>query len=102
MEITPEAAAALRKLVGRLEQPNAGLRFAGSLGTCRGSAPILQPAPAPLANETEVVVAGIRFFVPDSQRQRFALAKLDRDGSLLGKGLTLTWPHQDGCACQRP
>lgn len=99
MDITSDAARRLRVLQDRLGSTRGGLRFEGYIGTCKGSSPVLKPASAPESGQDEVVVKGIRFFVPPDQRAVFAAARLDFESGLMGRGLHMTWAHRDGCAC---
>lgn len=77
-----------------------GFSVIGYLGTCRGSTPIMKPAPSP-ADKQETMTAGdITFFVNSDIAEEFRDCELDYDPSLFGKGLTATWPHRAGCACK--
>ena len=99
MHISALAADRLKELCARLDSAAGGLRFEGYIGTCRGSSPVFKPAASRRANEEEVTVSGIRFFVPVRERGVFDSASLDLDTSFMGRGLFLTWPHREGCKC---
>jgi Fe-S cluster assembly iron-binding protein IscA len=100
MVISESAASRLQELRDRLGSPGCGLRFEGHLGTCHGSSPILKPAQGARPGEREVTVDGIKFFVPAEHDEVFERAQLDMDGSFMGRGLYLTWPHREGCDCE--
>lgn len=100
MHVSPDAAARLRDLLDRLPDTTGGLRFEGYIGTCHGSSPVLKPVSAPDDDDQVVVVDGVRFFVPETNREVFDTASLTCDRSFMGRGLHLTWPHREGCDCQ--
>ena len=100
MIVTQAAKDKLGGLCHRLGKSVVGLRFEGYVGTCRGSSPVLKPVRKPHERDVRTVVEGVTFFVPPDQSVVFEHATLDVDDALLGRGLTLTWPHVDGCRCQ--
>jgi Fe-S cluster assembly iron-binding protein IscA len=94
MIITESAREHLRKLADRAGEGVVGFRFEGVVGSCRASVPLLKPAKARGADETEVAVGDLKIFVPDENSEMMAAATLDYDSSpLFGRGLNLTWPH---------
>ena len=103
MTITESARGRLQTLLKRVSLSDAGFRYRGHVGTCRGSTPLLLPAESPDDGEQEVQCAGIRFFVPEDSRAMFDVATLDFDNAtLFRRGLYLTWAHGTvacGCHC---
>lgn len=96
MKLTPAAQKRLKKLL----PPNAaGFSVTGFVGTCRGSTPSIQPANAPESDQQIIQGGGITFFVNNDIADHVSRCEMDYDPSLFGKGLTATWPHRDGCAC---
>ncbi|MBL7012035.1 MAG: hypothetical protein ISR85_03795 [Kiritimatiellales bacterium] len=91
--------AAKKRLQHLLPQEAAGLSVTGYLGTCRGSTPIMNPAAGPAAGQETITCGEISFFVNPDIADEFRDCKMDYDPSLFGKGLTATWPHRAGCAC---
>ena len=100
MHITPEAAARLRKLLKAAPAGSVGFRVRDLTGTCRGATPLLAPATGPAPGEACESARGVALFIPPPYAAISADAVLDYDGALFGRGLTLSWPHQDGCPCQ--
>ncbi len=91
--------AAEKRLKHLLPQEASGFSVVGYLGTCRGSTPIINPVQGPADGQETMENAGILFFVNPDISDRFRDCEMDYDPSLFGKGLTATWPHRDGCAC---
>lgn len=96
MNLTTAAENRLKKL---LPQASKGFSVIGYLGTCRGSTPVMKPAEAPAAGQETMESHGITFFVNSDIAAEFRDCELNYDPSLFGKGLTATWPHRSGCAC---
>lgn len=96
MKLTPAAEQRLKKL---LPSDAAGFSVTGYVGTCRGSTPVLEPATQPRGNQTTIQDCGITFFVNTELADVFRDCEMDYDPALFGKGLTASWPHRDGCAC---
>lgn len=101
MQITPEAAAKLRKLLKAAPAGTIGFRVRDISGTCRGATPLLAPATGPLPEETCTRADGVALFIPPALADVCAKAVLDYDGAIFGRGLTLTWPHRGSCPCQQ-
>lgn len=98
MHITQAAQQKLQKLRHDLGNP-AYLRIEGYLGSCRGSKPVLTPASEPAETDTVIETDGLVFCLIEEYAELLLSATMDCDDSFLGKGLTLTWPHQDNCPC---
>lgn len=96
MQITKEAEVRLRELVERCGPKNTGLSFEGCVGTCRGSTPQLCPAKGARADQQILKVAGITFYADEACAEMLRVATLDYEGGFLGRGLVMTWPHQEG------
>lgn len=90
--------AAKKKLAELLPKGVTGFSVTGFVGTCRGSTPVLQPAQKALSGQV-TLTQGITFFVNPELADDFRDCQIDYDGSFFGKGLTVTWPHREGCAC---
>jgi Fe-S cluster assembly iron-binding protein IscA len=91
--------AAKKRLEHLLPADAEGFSVVGYLGTCRGSTPIMSPAAGPTDQQETMQSAGISFFVEKDIADEFRDCEIDHDPSLFGKGLTATWPHREGCAC---
>lgn len=87
------------RLTDLLPENAAGFSVTGFLGTCRGSTPVLSPALAAQAGQKCLQYKDLTFFVNPELADDFRDCQIDYDGSFLGKGLTVTWPHREGCAC---
>lgn len=96
MIVTDAAATRLKDLLRRTGSGDGGFRITGIVGTCRGSAPILQPASCPADSEVPVHGGGLVFFVGEELVEILETATLDHDGRLFGRGLCLSWPHREG------
>jgi len=96
MEISEKAERRLKKL---LPAEANGYSVEGFVGTCRGSTPVLHPAPASQPGQETIECAGLTFFVNPDIADDFRDCSLECDRSFFGKGLTSTWPHRQGCAC---
>ena len=96
MKITDSAAAHLKKLLERMGGDIVGIRFDGSVGSCRSSVPLLRPVRERpegfLERRTELGT----FFIPPEYEAVFETATLDYENGLFSKGLHLTWPHREG------
>jgi Fe-S cluster assembly iron-binding protein IscA len=100
MTVTDKAQKRLRKLLKRSGARANGFRIESYVGTCRGSSPVIKPVEK--AAEMDLVIEiDDRLFVAVAEdcRQTLENAELDFQGGFLGRGLTLTWPHSDGCQC---
>ena len=90
---------AKKRLTHLLPENAAGFSVTGFLGTCRGSTPVLNPVQEAHAGQETLQCAGLTFFVNPDIATDFLGCLIDYDGSFLGKGLTVTWPHREGCDC---
>lgn len=102
MTVTEKAQKRLRKLSKRSDAGANGFRIESYVGTCRGSSPVIKPVEK--ATEQDLVIEfddSLFVAVAEDCRQTLENAELDFQGGFLGRGLTLTWPHSDGCHCQR-
>jgi iron-sulfur cluster assembly protein len=100
MTVTDNAAERLRELLEKAGKAAGGLRIEGFIGTCRGSTPILKPVDQPQGGDKVFETGGVRLFIAPDCVDQLAASTIDYDPSLFGKGLNMTWPHRDGCACQ--
>jgi Fe-S cluster assembly iron-binding protein IscA len=91
--------AAKNRLKHLLPQEARGFSVTGYLGTCRGSTPVMSPAENPADGQEVIETDGLLFFVNPDIADEFRDCAMDYDPSLFGKGLTATWPHRSGCAC---
>lgn len=96
MNLSVQAEKRLKQL---LPANAAGFSVEDFIGTCRGSTPCLHPACGPETDQETVRCAGLTFFVNPDIAYKFRNCSMDFDRSFLGKGLTATWPHCEGCAC---
>lgn len=96
MNVSTNAETRLKKL---LPAEAAGFSVTGYVGTCRGSTPVIKPASGPLPEQKTLECRGLCFYVNPDIADQFRDCTLDYDPALFGKGLTATWPHRAGCAC---
>ncbi len=96
MELSNRAEKRLKKL---LPPDAAGFSVEDFVGTCRGSTPNLEPASGPKNAQVTIQYRGLSFFVNHDIADLFRNCTMDFDRSFFGKGLTATWPHRKGCAC---
>jgi Fe-S cluster assembly iron-binding protein IscA len=96
MKLTSAAQKRLKEL---LPPEAAGFSVTGYVGTCRGSTPVLHPADKAEEGQEIVEGGGITFFVNADLAEVFRDCEMDYDSSLFGKGLSASWPHRKGCAC---
>lgn len=102
MTITPRARQRLENLLRQSTSGSKpGFRIRDLVGSCRGSAPLLEPASEPAGDEVRLEDNGIVFFVAPADAERLREAVLDYDPGFLGKGLAFTWPHCPGCTCSQ-
>jgi Fe-S cluster assembly iron-binding protein IscA len=90
---------AKKRLTDLLPKEAAGFSVTGFVGTCRGSTPVLDPAQTAQAGQEALTCEGLTFFVNPDIAGDFHECSIDYDGSFMGKGLIVTWPHRNGCAC---
>jgi len=99
MTITEAAQQRLHRLCCR-KGATGGLRVRGLIGSCRGSAPQLRPATGPEPGDTTVRAGDVTLYLDAQLAATLDNATLDYDGTFMGKGLTVSWPHRQGCACK--
>ena len=98
MDVTEAGSNRLESLRGRAGHACIGFLFQGSVGTCRGSSPILKPVSEPVVGACELRVGKVRLFALGDYAGILKDATFDYDNSLFGKGLTISWPHRgEGC-----
>lgn len=90
---------AKRRLTALLPNDASGFSITGFVGTCRGSTPVMKPAQEALSGQETIASGSLTFFVNPDIAADFRDCAIDYDGSFLGKGLIVTWPHRPGCAC---
>ncbi len=88
-----------KRLVHLLPKEAAGFSVEGYIGTCRGSTPILNPVEQARPDQETFEHSGLTFYLNPEIADRFRSSSMDYDPSLFGKGLSATWPHENGCAC---
>jgi Fe-S cluster assembly iron-binding protein IscA len=93
------SATAKKRITELLPAGSAGFSVTGFVGTCRGSTPVLHPAKETQPGQKTILCEGLTFFVNPELADDFRECLIDYDGSFLGKGLTVIWPHREGCAC---
>ncbi len=96
MHLTQAALSHLTRLLDRSGHGGDGYVFSGCVGNCRGSVPLLQPAPMPPEGFLTITAEGLRFFIPPEYHDVMTTATMDYEGGLFGRGLNLTWPHRPG------
>jgi len=90
---------ARNKLSLLLPEGATGFSVTGFVGTCRGSTPVINPAQKAQVGQETIRCEGLTFFVDPETVADFCDCTIDYDPSFFGKGLTATWPHRAGCAC---
>ena len=96
MKITDSATTHLKKILERMGGSPVGIRFDGSVGSCRNSVPLLKPVFQKPDGFLEYKTDFITFFIPPEYESVFETATLDYETGLFSKGLHLTWPHREG------
>ena len=96
MKITASAENHLKRLLQRMASVPIGIRFDGSVGSCRNSVPLLKPVMEKPEGFIEYKTDSITFFIPPEYMEVFETATLDYESGLFSKGLNLTWPHREG------
>jgi iron-sulfur cluster assembly protein len=98
LTITPSAEKFIQRMVrfgGAGE--NAGFRLSVSPGGCSGLAAEFSVEPAPLAGDAEVVVQGLRLFLPAESRLLLQGVTMDFKDTPLQSGLVFQDPKATGC-----
>ena len=98
LTITPSA----EKFIQRMVRfggagPDAGFRLSVTPGGCSGLASEFSVEPAPLPGDAEVVVSGIKFFLPAESRLLLQGVIMDFKDTPLQSGLVFTDPKSTGC-----
>jgi Fe-S cluster assembly iron-binding protein IscA len=93
--------AARKRLLKLLPKESVGFEVQGYVGTCRGSTPVLKPVFHPPLHLEHITTSGLEFFVSADIAEFIRDCDIDYDPSFLGKGLTMTRSHQNGCACHQ-
>ena len=88
-----------KRLLQLLPKDASGFSVEGYIGTCRGSTPILKPSQKARSDQETFEHSGLTFYLNPEIADRFRNSSMDYDPSLFGKGLSATWPHENGCAC---
>lgn len=101
LKVTNNATKKLREMLSRLGDDVAAYRITGFMGTCRGSTPVLDPVNEPVKGDVKVLDEPVAMYVIREYADLMESATLDYDGSFMGKGLMMTWEHQEGCPCQK-
>lgn len=98
MTATKEARERLKQLRELAGDDCIGFLFEGSVGTCRGSSPVLKPVSDPVENAEAFEAGEVTLFAEDEFAELLSEATFQYDGALFGRGLTVRWPHRDqGC-----
>ncbi|MFO7820905.1 MAG: hypothetical protein R6V56_02435 [Lentisphaeria bacterium] len=101
MQISATAQRKLNDMISRLPSQAVGFCITGVLGTCRGSTPVLEPVEVEgqSADIVEIMCEPVRLFVIPEYAEILKSAELDYDASFMGRGLVMTWEHQEACPC---
>ena len=90
---------AMKKLMALGAAAGGKLRFNGYMGSCRGCAPLFKPVIGPDEQDTVETIGDVVFYIPRKYLEIWRHGVLDFESGLFGRGLTMTWPHMDGCPC---
>ena len=96
MQVTDEAAKRLEVLRRRAGGRCLGFWLQETIGTCRGSCPVLKPVSEPVPGTVEVSGRGVPFYAAPEYAEVLEEAVLDFDGTFFGRGLVVSWPHREG------
>lgn len=97
--VTPAAEKFMRRMVRFSEHPTGGFRLSVAPGGCSGYASEFTVQPAPQGNESELLVNGLRVFLPAESRLLLDGVTVDFADTPTQSGLTFFNPNAEACGC---
>jgi len=97
--VTPAAEKFMRRMVRFSEHPSGGFRLSVAPGGCSGYASEFTVQPAPQGNESELLVNGLRVFLPAESRLLLDSVTVDFADTPTQSGLTFFNPNAEACGC---
>jgi len=97
--VTPAAEKFIRRMVRFSTQPEGGFRLTVSAGGCSGYSSEFTVEPAPKAGESELLVNGVRIFLPAESRLMLDGVTIDFADTPTQSGLTFFNPNAAACGC---
>lgn len=97
--VLPAAEKFMRRMVRFSEHPAGGFRLRVSPGGCSGLASEFSVEAAPLEGDSELVVNGLRVFLPVESRLLLDGVTVDFADTPLKSGLTFIDPKAAACGC---
>jgi iron-sulfur cluster assembly accessory protein len=97
--VTAAAEKFMRRLVRFSESPSGGFRLSVSPGGCSGLAAQFSVEAAPRAGDAELLVNGLRLFLPAESRLLLDGVTVDFSESPTQSGLSFIDPNAASCGC---
>jgi iron-sulfur cluster assembly protein len=97
--VTPAAEKFMRRMVRFSEHPSGGFRLSVAPGGCSGYAAEFTVQTAPQGNESELLVNGLRVFLPAESRLLLDGVTVDFADTPTQSGLTFFNPNAAACGC---
>ena len=97
--VTPAAEKFIRRMVRFSEHPSGGFRLTVAAGGCSGYSSEFTVQPAPLAGDSELLVGGVKVYLPAQSRLMLDGVTIDFADTPTRSGLTFTNPNAAACGC---
>jgi iron-sulfur cluster assembly protein len=97
--VTPAAEKFMRRMVRFSAHPEGGFRLTVSAGGCSGYNSAFTVEAAPTAGDSELLVNGIKVFLPAESRLMLDGVTVDFADTPTQSGLTFTNPNAAACGC---
>lgn len=97
--LTPAAERFMRRMVRFSATPTGGLRLTVAPGGCSGYTSEFSVETAPKSGDSELVVNGLRVFLPAESRLLLDGMTVDFADTPLQSGLTFVNPNAEACGC---
>lgn len=97
--VTPAAEKFIRRMVRFSEHPAGGFRLTVSPGGCSGYNSEFTVESAPLAGDSELLVNGVKVFLPAESRLMLDGVTVDFADTPTKSGLTFINPNAAACGC---
>ena len=97
--VTPAAEKFIRRMVRFSTQPEGGFRLTVSPGGCSGYSSEFSVEAAPATGESELLVNGVRIFLPAESRLMLDGVTIDFADTPTTSGLTFFNPNAAACGC---
>jgi iron-sulfur cluster assembly accessory protein len=97
--VTPAAEKFMRRMVRFSEHPSGGFRLSVAPGGCSGYSSEFTVQAAPQGNESELLVNGLRVFLPAESRLLLDGVTVDFADTPTQSGLTFFNPNAASCGC---